>query len=168
MKDIKDVFNSKKSKAIVSVILIILAALAIFQAGIFVGFHKAKFSYGLGNNYYQTFGDFRGAIPGRIGEIMPRGLFHEEVSTAHGVAGKIISVSLPTIIVEGRDNIEKIISINDDTQIREFRNTIRPEGLKVGDQVIVIGDPNNQSQIEAELIRVVPMATNDSFPPITK
>ena len=56
----------------------------------------------------------------------------------------------------GWDNVEKSVLITDDTEIREFRNLIKPEDLKVNDLVIVIGSPNNTGEIQAKLIRLMP------------
>ena len=145
MEEIKKQLQSKTFKKILCVVGSIILALVIFQAGIFVGFHKASFSNTLGDNYHQAFG----ARPfGMTGD--------SEYPVAHGAVGKIIKVTLPTLLILGPDNIEKVIVIKDETLIREFREAIKPTDLKVGDQIVVIGSPDSSSNIDAELIRRVP------------
>ena len=87
---------------------------------------------------------------------MPRGFGRENFSDAHGAVGKIIKIDLPTLIITGKDNIEKVILIKDDPKIRRFNEDIKPSDLKVDDFIVVIGTPNNQSQVEAKLIRIMP------------
>lgn len=154
--NIKNFFEEKTKasrKKILCVIGTVVVALVIFQAGIFVGFHKAAYSYGWGERYYKTFGE-RGEH-GRRGMMDPyrmgRGL-----SNSHGTIGEIISIALPTIIIEDQDRIEKTVVLMDDTMIRSFRNELQPSELRVGDSVVIIGAPNEQAQIEARLIRIMP------------
>jgi len=119
-------------------------ALLVFQAGMYAGYRKAAFSYGMGAAYYSAFDDGPGHFP--------RGGFVE----AHGAAGKIISMHLPTFVLEGPDNLEKVVLIDDDTQIRHFRETASSSDLGVDDFVVVIGEPNTDAQITAKLIRILP------------
>ena len=53
----------------------------------------------------------------------------------------------------GRD-AEKTIIVNGKTVIRKFRDALKSADLKVNDSVVVVGDPNEEGQIEAKLIRV--------------
>jgi|SRR3989344_4521504 len=144
----KELLQSKVPKKILYGIGIAVIALVIFQAGVFVGYHKAAFSYRWGDNYYRTFGEPQK----RFGREFPRGGF----SDAHGATGKIIKIDLPTFVVQGQDNIEKIVVIKNDTAIRRSRNAAQQTDLKIDDFVVVIGSPNDQGQIEAKLIRLMP------------
>ncbi|MCX6712101.1 MAG: hypothetical protein NT041_00225, partial [Candidatus Vogelbacteria bacterium] len=75
----------------------------------------------------------------------------------HGAAGKIIKINLPTMVVLGSDNLEKVIKVDDGTLVRSFRDTIKVSDLKVGDAIVAIGgDDNDDSQIEVKLIRLLP------------
>lgn len=150
---IKNLLESDKAKHIVIGIGIAVVALFIFQAGVLVGFKKAEFSGRMGDNYYKTFGE-RGnprGMPPTFG-IM-RGI---DPSNPHGTVGKIAGIALPQIIVADRDGTEKTIIIDTKTDIRSLRDSIKSEMLKVGDFVTIIGEPNNQGQIEARLIRIMP------------
>ncbi len=137
---------------------VLVFALAIFQAGIFVGFHKARFSYRFGDNYSRNFA-------GPLGSFSIRGMMGSGGFTdSHGVTGKILKVSLPTLVIEGADKIEKIVVITDQTEIREFRGDLKPADLKVDDSAVIIGTPNDQGQIEAKLIRILPAPATTNQP----
>src|SRR3989338_8830103 len=126
-----------QSKKLV-VVIIGLVGLAIlmgtFSLGVFVGYHKARFSYAWGENYHNNFCGPRG------------GLFKDfsgkEFIDAHGTYGQIVKVTSSTLIVKGRDNVEKIVVVNDDTSIMRLRGVIKISGLKINDNIIVIGEPN--------------------------
>ena len=150
--NIKDVFQSKIFRRVLVGIGVAIIALVIFQAGIFVGYRKSGFSYRWGENYYRTFGEHRG----RFGKRMPGFPRGRDFSNSHGATGKIVRVDLPTAVIADEDGVEKIIAIKDDTIIRRFRETVKPTDLKPDDFVTVIGSPNDQSQIEAKLIRLLP------------
>ena len=157
-------FRSKLFRRILWTIAIIVVALTIFQAGIFMGYRKASFSYRLGDNYERMFG-----IPPHPGMMSPGdflGFPHGEFTSEYGTSGTIIKINLPTIIVEGNDRIEKVVTLNGKTIIRQFRNDIGAQDLKVGESVVVIGSPNSMAQIEAKLIRILP--TNNSVPVMEK
>jgi hypothetical protein len=146
----KNFLQSSKAKHIIAGIGIAFIALVIFQAGVFVGFRKAEFSGRMGDNYYKTFGEQRG----------PRGMMPNfgmmDPSNSHGTIGKIVSTTLPQVIIADQDGTEKTIIIDTKTDIRSFRDSIKAEALKVGDFITVIGEPNKEGQIEARLIRIMP------------
>ena len=146
--NLKEFTQSKSFRGILAGIGIAIVALLIFQAGMFVGFRKASFSYRFGDNYYRAFGD-RGPKPF---QGQPRDGFIE----GHGAVGKIASIKLPTFVVTDPDDVEKVIAINEDTVIRRFDTTISADELKVNDFTVILGSPNDNSQIEAKLIRILP------------
>jgi hypothetical protein len=144
-ENIKKVFESKTSFRVLCIIGIILVALLIFYVGMTVGFHKASFGQAWEENYEHNFG-MRSNNP----------LF-DNFPNASGAIGKIIKISLPTIIVQDKDNTEKVVLINDDTKIQKIREPVTGSDLKIDDFIIVIGTPNTQGQIEAKFIRVMPL-----------
>jgi len=148
--NLKDIAQSKTLRGIIIGICIFIVAALIFQAGVFVGYKKAEFSGRFGDNYSRAFGgEKRG--PGMMGG------FPEDIFVGgHGTAGKIVRISLPTIIVADRDNVEKVVTIEDDTSIRSYRDAVKITDLKVGDFVIILGSPDDQGQIVAKLIRITP------------
>lgn len=145
-EDIKRAFESKISFKILCGLGIIVIALLIFSAGVTVGFYKASFGHAWSENYERNFGmrpDFS--------------IFGENnFPNAGGAIGKIIKIELPTLIVQDKDNVEKVILTNDDTQIEKMRQPAQTTDLKVDDFIVVIGAPDEQGQIEAKFIRVMP------------
>lgn len=162
----KNFIQTKVSQKTLWVIGALVVALLIFQAGIFVGYRKASFSYGSGDNFHRMFGSpERPGMIGRKGMMGFEGMIGREgmmgpnfggFTSAYGTTGTIVKISLPTIVVAGTDKVEKIITTDSKTIVRSFRNEIKPTDLKVGDSVIIIGAPNTSAQIEAKLIRVLP------------
>ncbi|HTH93421.1 MAG TPA: hypothetical protein VL576_03010 [Candidatus Paceibacterota bacterium] len=136
--------QSRAFKIILFFIAGIVLLMAGFSLGEYVGFHKASFAYQNGNNFYRAFGP-----------DASHGM--SQFSDAHGVVGKVVSITLPTITVEDRDNTERTVTINDKTIIRYMRNTLTPNDIKEGSYIVAIGDPNTQSsQTAAVLIRILP------------
>jgi len=143
----KQVFASKLGKRIAFGIIAFIAALLIFQAGVSVGFRKAQFARSWNDNYFENFGPRNHGIAGpRPGQF----------PSAHGTIGKIISVNASTIVVEGRDKTEKIISITDQTHVRKFDTEGMTTDLVPDTYVVVVGDPNDQGIISAKFIRIIP------------
>jgi len=140
-------FESKVLVGILYGVGIIIVVASVFSAGISIGFHKASFGRAWGENYERNFGMMsrQGLVPG--GQHFPN---------ANGAVGKIIKITLPTVIVQDRDNTEKVILIGSDTRIQEMHSTIKATDLSVGDFIVVIGSPNDQGQVAAKFIRVMP------------
>ena len=133
-------------------IIIVFACLAgiilIFGAGVFVGGMKARFSYRWAENYQRNFAGPREGF--MMGFPMP---FGGDFIESHGVFGQIIKIN-SDLIIKGQNNIERVVLISSSTTIQKGIQTIKKDDLKVGDNVTVIGSPNEQGQIEANLIRV--------------
>ncbi|MFA6300883.1 MAG: hypothetical protein WC609_00865 [Candidatus Paceibacterota bacterium] len=154
-ENVRSFFESKTALAVLCVIGFAVVALLIFSLGVSVGFRKASFGRAWGENYERNFGMGPGGpIPGR-----------DNFPNAHGAIGKIMKIELPTIIVQDKDNTEKIILISDNTQIQKAKDSINASNLNVDDSIIVIGDPNEQGQIEAKFIRVLPLGMPPPLPP---
>ncbi len=146
--DWKAFFGSKAFGQVIAIVGILAAILVIFQVGVWVGFRKAAFSFRGGDNFYRQFG-------GRGGHFAP-GLPHGDFPDANGSVGRILKIDLPTFMMMGPDNLEKTVYVRGDTIIRRFRDTLRPEDLRVDEEAVVIGEPNDRGQIEAKLIRLTP------------
>lgn len=138
----------------------LIVLLLVFKAGMVVGFKKANFSYRWVENYHRNFGGPRG---GFLGDFSDR-----DFTDAHGTSGQIIKIDGNTLVTKGRDDVEKIVLVKDDTVIKRFQDTLKVADLKVNDYIVMIGDPNDAGQIEAKLIRLFPpqsMGTSSqSFP----
>lgn len=149
--EIKKIADSKTIRRVIYGFGILTIALLIFQAGMIAGFRKASFGRDWGDNYAMNFGPSRGGprmMEGQIGNL----------PNAHGAIGKIIKVELPTIVVlDENDNTEKAVLVDDKTEIRQGRESITLDQLKIDDLVVIIGTPNSSGQIEARLIRFLPV-----------
>lgn len=161
--DANKISNFIKSKTVL-VIIAGLFALAVligtFSAGVAVGYRKARFSYAWGENYHRNFGGPRGGFLRNFSQDF----MGKDFIGAHGTFGQIIEVKDFELVVRGKDNVEKIIIINKDTDIRRFQDTIQVENLKVNELIVVIGEPNDQGQIEAKFIRVMPSPSDSPVP----
>lgn len=149
-KELKEFVESRKFRLILVAIAALLLLLIIFQAGMVVGYKQAAYSFQYGNNYYRMFGE-RGPGPDH-GPMMMRGRFIE----GHGAVGKVLSVAPPTFVVVGPDNVEKTVTVSDDTYIRRFDQAVTINDVQVGDYTVVVGNPNDSSQIEARFVRLLP------------
>jgi hypothetical protein len=161
--DTDKIFKSKLFKGLVLGILVLIAILLILKIGMFIGARKAGFSRDWSDNYRRNFG-------GPEQEFMT-GFADRGFMEASGVFGQIIKINFSTgedktatIIIKGRDDVERIILADNKTIIRSLRETIGTTNLKVNDYVIVIGEPNSDGQIEAKFIRIMP-APEASFNP---
>ena len=83
-----------------------------------------------------------------------------DFTNSGGAVGKIAKISLPLLVVESKDGIEKAILLTDDSVIKRFRETMKPTDIKVGDFAVIIGSPNSLAQIEAKIIRIMPNPEN--------
>jgi hypothetical protein len=171
--DIKNLHKSRLFHGILIGIISLMIVLISFQAGIFVGYHRADFAYRSNENFYRTFGengrgDMRNGTgsPEFMGTVL-KGFDTEDLPGGHGSVGKIVRVSSTTIIIADVKNVEKTVRIMDDTLVRRLRDTIRAQDIAIGDSVIVIGDPDAQGEITAHLIRVLPPPSTAPVPAST-
>ena len=159
LNNIVNFLKSKKVLAIIIVLFSLALLVGVFGLGIAVGYHKARFSYAWGENYHRNFGGPRGGFF--------RNFSGRDFIDAHGTFGQIVKIDLSTnlgqvatLVIKGQDNVEKIVLIKDDTSIRRFRDAIKPSDLKADDYVVVIGEPNNEGQIAAKFIRLLPASSS--------
>ncbi len=125
----------------------------VFSVGMFVGGMKARFSYRWAESYHKNFAGPGGGFFGDWRQPPP---FPGDFIEGHGTFGEIIKIDSSDFVVKGRDDVEKIIIITEDTVIEIGRKTTKKDELRVGDYIVVIGSPNEEGQIEAKLIRVLP------------
>lgn len=144
----KKSLNPDVLKWVIIGLLVIVVIALVFGVGILVGEKKAKFSYRWAENYHKNFAGPRVGFWGDWWSF-PRGDFIE----SHGAFGEIIEINGSVFVIKGRGDIEKIIVTTEDTIIKKGRETTKDE-LRAGDQVVIIGSPNEEGQIEAKLIRI--------------
>lgn len=146
--DLKNISESKTVQKIIIIIGIIIVVLGILFVGMNIGERRARFAGQFGQNYERNF-------LGPRGNMMGGGYFGMMTPGGHGAIGNILSINLPQIIINGPDNLEKTILISASTTVRQFQQNIQSSDLKVGDSVVIIGNPNNSGQIEAQFIRIM-------------
>ncbi len=154
--------QSKKFRIVLAAVGCLIVLIIVFKTGEFVGYRKARFFERWGENYHRNFGGPRdGFFPSfryDFDDSTPFGASFSAPSSIHGVFGTIIKIdntaSSTFLTVKGEDNMEKIVSLSDNTTIVSRRDIIKASELKIDDRVAVIGAPNEQGQIEAKFIRV--------------
>lgn len=139
-------FENKPLVIAIKTVAALVVALLIFQLGMYVGFRKASFAFGWGDNYHRAFGGPQG---GFIRDFSGR-----DFIDGQGTAGVIARIDGDSLVVIGRNGIEKIITITGDTSIMDGRTKIEVKDLASDDQVTVIGSPKNDGKISAKIIRV--------------
>lgn len=156
----KEIVQSKYFRVIAITVGVGIVALSSFVSGIAVGIHKAKFSYAWGENYERNFvggprGMMSGAPVGMMGRFGFGGAFDgRDFRNAHGIAGKILSVSDNSLIINGRDNKENTIAVSDKTIINRNGGSIKLSDIAKDDNVVVVGNPGDNGVINADFIRV--------------
>jgi hypothetical protein len=150
--------NLLESKVVRTVLWILGGVIVLFVAfglGIAVGANRARFAAGFDDNYYHNFYGAQGG-GGPMGSSMPPPL------ATHGIVGTVIDLESPLISVKDQANNEQSVQISSGTVIREGGDTIMIGDIMIGDQIAVIGDPNDQGQVVARFIRVFPAASSSS------
>src|SRR3989338_10363073 len=156
--------NFIKSKTAVAVIIMFFAVavlLGAFSAGIAVGYRKARFSYAWGENYHRNFGGPKGGFIRNFSQDF----MGKDFIGAHGTFGQIIEVKDSELAVRGKDGVEQIIKISEDTEIMRFKDIIQLNDLKVDEPIVVIGEPSDSCQIIAKFIRVMPFPSPTRLDP---
>ena len=150
--DINKIFESKLFKGIILGIAGLIILGFVFNMGVFVGAKRAEFSFKWADEYHRNFGGPQGGI---FGEFMGMG---DEFANANGSFGQIIKIDpvTKTLTIKDVANVEKNILVSDKATIIYQKKNIKISELKVGDSVVIIGEPNDNGQIRAELIRVMP------------
>ncbi len=155
----------KKSTALKITLIIIgeiLLLFLVFSSGVAVGLKKAHFSNKFADNYERNFMgphfDMRdGKKPEFFGKTPPdfmREAEGRDFRNAHGIAGKILSISETNLIIKDRDDKENTVTITEKTLIKLQRDDLKIADLKTGDEIVVMGSPNENGTISASLIRV--------------
>lgn len=143
--ELKTLTSSKNVRIGVLVVLSVILALVVFQAGVEVGYRRGIFADKFADNYDRMFEGPQGM----------HGFFEEGIQSGHGAAGSIVSISLPSLVISSNDNTERVVHIATTTQLRNGRDTLQATDLKVGTTIVVLGDPGDDGSINAHLIRTV-------------
>lgn len=142
-------FQSKLFKGIILGVAGLAALIFVFSLGLFVGARRADFSFRWAEAYHKNFAG-------------PEGGFFEnfkgrEFIEPNGVFGQIININGQILTIKGGNDVEKIVLIGDKTIIKFQNQNLKLSDLKIEENIVVIGSPNDNGQIEAILIRVMPL-----------
>ena len=148
----KEFTQSKHFSKIIYTIGGLLIALIIFQAGIFVGYRNAAFSINWDKAHYGNARDPRSIFA-------PFGRDADDMNP-HGAIGEVISIKLPLVMIKGQSGNDAIVLIDSTTSIRSMRNQASTSDIKIGDQIVTVGTPDDQGQIHATLIRIMPQSSD--------
>lgn len=128
----------------VGIVGALILALLIFHAGAVVGSHHSQFGrYGVDRRFRPAF------TPS--GFVMP----HAFIESNHGAVGMITAVTPPTITMRTRGGVERDVLVSSSTRIRTADDQITMP-LSEGDQIVVLGAPDVEGRINAQIIRVLP------------
>jgi hypothetical protein len=151
-----DVLESKAFKYAVFTIAAFIILLAVFRAGVLVGFRKASFSSDWSENYHRNFaGPRRGFMHG--------GPWERKFIAAHGVFGQVISNDGNDMTIEGSDDVERIVVFGPGAKAMRFDRPIAPKEILPGEFVVILGAPAAAGQIDAKLVRVMPPPGHQPF-----
>ena len=144
--DLQNLGQSKQFKWLLLGLGMLIILLLVFQLGMFVGFRKASFSYGWGDNYHRNFGGPRGGFL--------RDFVGKDFINSHGTTGTVAKVDGNTVIIKDQDGKEKSVIVSGNATVRKGAEAITVADLKVDERIVVIGTPEDDSSITAEIIRV--------------
>lgn len=146
---LKQIFESKKIVGILAILVTLIVLLVVFRFGMVVGERKADFSGRWGENYGRFFGEPRpGFFPA------PAEFRDNRLMSPHGNAGTVLKINGDTIVLKGKDNIERTILISTSTVIMDMNENIGLDKINTGDSLVVIGEPTKDGQIGARFVRV--------------
>lgn len=134
--------------AIVAMIWLVVLLLA-FKLGVSLGKRQAEFTCQWSENYHRNFG---GPPPGGFLQLLDR----DDQVQAHGVFGTVIQAATGSLIVKQNDGVEKVVLVGDDTVIQLLRQRVPLSEVHVNEWAVVLGEPNDQGQIQATFIRLLP------------
>ncbi|MCX6735173.1 MAG: DUF5666 domain-containing protein [Candidatus Peregrinibacteria bacterium] len=150
--EIKSFLESRKFKYITGAVGTVIVLLLIFQAGVMFGFHRANFGY----RWSESYGDNFFPRPMMGGGGMMGGFNNRDYMMSHGAFGEILKIDGSMITVKGRYEAEKNVLIDKDTVFESDEIEVKATDLKVGDDIFVIGAPNEAGQVLAKVIRILP------------
>jgi hypothetical protein len=165
MTALKKITQSKYFKITLGMVGCLIAGAVIFAAGVYVGQHRAKYSYQWGANYERNFmgggrmGEERSSGgPGQGSLGGPRGMVRDfqgqGFRNGHGLAGTIVSITDNNIIVKDPSGKENTVAVSDKTLIKNGQADLKITDLKNEERIVIIGKPGESGMVNADLIRV--------------
>jgi hypothetical protein len=150
--DVDNFFQSKVFKGFLIGILCLIILVVVFKMGMLVGTMRTAFSYRWAEQYHKN---FAGPGGGFLDDFRNDFMSNDSI-VSNGVFGRIIKIDGWQLTIGGPRDLEKVIIVNEKTIIKFLNENKKISDLKISDNIVVIGEPNNSGQIEAKLIRVMP------------
>lgn len=172
----EELIKSKNLRLALISVGFLLVIFISFASGVAVGFRKARFSYEWGKNYERNFmgigrgsekmqnsdrpgtmiGTLASSMMGGSGGMMaiPKRIEGRDFRNAHGLAGTIISIAENNLIIKDRDGKENTVAITKKTIIKDHMIDVDLADLKIDDQIVVMGKPDEEGVVKADLVRV--------------
>lgn len=147
--DIKPHLKKYAFPLIVVTVIWLVVLLLVFRLGLNLGLRQGAFTCQWSENYHRNFG---GPPPGGFMQA----LGNDESVRAHGVFGQVIGTATGTLLIKQNDGVETSVAVTDDSVIEMFRQRVPITEVHVNEMVVVIGEPNDQGQITAAFIRILP------------
>lgn len=135
--------------AVIILLVLFLAAILIFAIGMKVGYRKAMFSYHWNDTYAQEFG-------GPRSPFMMMDNNADETPNPHGAFGTVIAVRMPNIVIKNKNEAERLVNIGTTTVVRRFHDLAASTTIRVGDNLVILGNSDDNGYINATFIRIVP------------
>lgn len=144
---LKSFWSSPTQRKVAFAVIAIVAGLLILRLGMFIGHVQAALSLRAGDTYFR-------AIDGRDARNT---LFFvsNDMPSAHGAVGRVLSVSLPTFVVASPDNVEKTVVVSSGTAVRRFRDAVPATDIRPNEFIVVLGNPDGAGRIQADLVRIM-------------
>ena len=147
-EDVETRHPHKIFKPLILTLIAVIILLAVYQAGVFVGYRKATYSFRWSQNYHQM---FAGPPQGFIGDVQGQAFMD-----AHGIFGPVLRADPTDLIIQDKDQMEKVIHIDPTTSIIRLHDIVSATSIQTNDRVVIIGQPDDRGEIDAKLIRVFP------------
>lgn len=138
-------FHHSAVKWLAIILAELILLIAVFSFGMHIGLRRAQFTYSWIGNYPRN-------IIGMPGRPPQSGM---RFFSANGLTGTILTINNSTLTIKDSDNTEKTVILSATTIIRQNFQDLKPADLKANQQIVVLGEPNPQGQIEAKFIRVL-------------
>ncbi len=73
----------------------------------------------------------------------------------NGSSGQVVGINASIVVIKNKEGTEENILIDGQTTIRKNLTDIKITDLAVNDQIVVIGAPRENGEIQAKFIRVI-------------
>ena len=152
MNKFEELLSSHKMRATIAVFGFLFLGFLIFHAGVEIGEHRSAFGPRDADR------DFRHPL-------LPPGvsLPHEFAPNDHGAVGTVTSVALPTLTIQTPDGTSQTILVSSSTVVRNMGSP-NSESFSVGDNIVVLGEPDAQNRIDAKFVRIIPSTPPPPLP----